>query len=78
MSESEFRHELEHHYQQARFLWFEFLASYVFQYIKNLFEFGFDHSKCYRSISFEADAYLRQGMLLTPAERALYLKLINE
>lgn len=76
MSESEFRHELEHHYQQERFLWFEFIAIYLFDYFKNLIEFGFDHDKCYRNIRFEKEAYLKQGMLLTPPERSVYVKLI--
>lgn len=77
LSESLFKHEYAHVLQFQRYLWFEFLFIYLKDYLVNLFKFGFDHSKAYRNIPFEVEAYQRQVFLLDPAEAIIYREILK-
>lgn len=51
------RHETTHALQQVECLWLFFLIIYGLEYIIKLPLCDFNHSKAYRSISFEQEAY---------------------
>ena len=52
------RHEITHALQQIETLWIFFLIIYGLEYIIKLPFCRFDHSRTYRSISFEQEAYM--------------------
>lgn len=72
MSATDLRHEVIHTAQGKEMLWLFFYLWYGIEYLVRLFRHSLSHSKAYRSISFEREAYMNQSNPLYLSNRRSY------